>query len=401
MHTASNIFRCTTDRDYHVQTPSIPLEPIRRRDSDGDTEILEVWPCGEGEAAPLPQAQPRRPRIPFRDVLPTSGTLEPAEGYDDNSVPWRTKQDVFGLYRIYPFGKPGYTPDHAFTLLHLTDSCNIDHQTVQFNPSLPPEDDPQDLESKDMEDWLGAGIFPNVTITLVMKWFYGSQSVISSKQRMDEFIKDVIQHPEFRAEDLKNFRMDLGMKALDDYDKQRIDASAETPFPIRDSWKSETIYITAPSPGFPQRTATTTRQYPIKNVMHRKLMDVIMAAFREPSAQYFHLAPFQEFYKPPGFGKDPERQYGELYTSDAFIEAHMEVQKLAAAAKCPFEVVVAAIMLGSDSTLLSNFGNQSLWPIYLALGNLSKYIRANPLSFSLHHLAYIPKVSKHIAMVIA
>lgn len=41
---------------------------------------------------------------------------------------------------------------------------------------------------------------------------------------------------------------------------------------------------------------------------------------------------------------------------------------------------------------LASFGNAALWPIYLFLGNQSKYIRAKPSAFAAHHLAYIPKL---------
>jgi Plavaka transposase len=49
-------------------------------------------------------------------------------------------------------------------------------------------------------------------------------------------------------------------------------------------------------------------------------------------------------------------------------------------------------MLWSDSTHLASFGNASLWPVYLYLGNLLKYWCAKPSSFATHHLAYLPSV---------
>ena len=49
-------------------------------------------------------------------------------------------------------------------------------------------------------------------------------------------------------------------------------------------------------------------------------------------------------------------------------------------------------MIWSDSTALAQFGTASLWPIYLYIGNQSKYTRAKPTSMSAHHLAYLPKV---------
>jgi hypothetical protein len=47
-------------------------------------------------------------------------------------------------------------------------------------------------------------------------------------------------------------------------------------------------------------------------------------------------------------------------------------------------------MFWSDATHLANFGTAKLWPIYMFLGNLSKYIRAEPTSNACHHVAYIP-----------
>ena len=60
---------------------------------------------------------------------------------------------------------------------------------------------------------------------------------------------------------------------------------------------------------------------------------------------------------------------------------------------CEREKIVAALMFSSDATHLAQFGNAQAWPIYLMLGNLSKYIRAKPDSGAMYHLAYIPSVS--------
>ena len=52
-------------------------------------------------------------------------------------------------------------------------------------------------------------------------------------------------------------------------------------------------------------------------------------------------------------------------------------------------------MFSSDATHLTNFGSAKAWPIYLMLGNLSKYFRAQPNLGALYHLAYIPSASTH------
>jgi len=55
-------------------------------------------------------------------------------------------------------------------------------------------------------------------------------------------------------------------------------------------------------------------------------------------------------------------------------------------------LIVAAMMLWSDSTHLANFGTASLWPVYLFFGNQSKYTHTKPTSYAAHHVAYLPTV---------
>jgi hypothetical protein len=101
-------------------------------------------------------------------------------------------------------------------------------------------------------------------------------------------------------------------------------------------------------------------------------------------------------WKSPVTGKE-EHVMGELYTSDAFLKANEDVQQhspvLPDDSDCKRKKVVAAIMFSSDVTHLTNFGTAKAWPIYLMLGNLSKYFRGLPNSGAMHHLAYIPSVS--------
>ena len=59
---------------------------------------------------------------------------------------------------------------------------------------------------------------------------------------------------------------------------------------------------------------------------------------------------------------------------------------------CKREKVVAVLMFWSDAMLLAQFGTMKTWPIYLMLGNLSKYVRAKMDSGACHHVAYIPSV---------
>ena len=82
----------------------------------------------------------------------------------------------------------------------------------------------------------------------------------------------------------------------------------------------------------------------------------------------------------------------DLYNSDAFLQEHEKLQQQPSEMGCDLEWVVSAIMVWSDSTHLANFGQASLWPIYLFLGNQLKYQCMKPSQFAAHHLAYIPTV---------
>ena len=82
-----------------------------------------------------------------------------------------------------------------------------------------------------------------------------------------------------------------------------------------------------------------------------------------------------------------------MYDSDAFIEEHDRVQHATLPPDdldCKQEKIVAAMMFWSDSTHLANFGTAKLWPIYMMLGNLSKYVHVLPSSGACMHVAYIP-----------
>jgi len=129
------------------------------------------------------------------------------------------------------------------------------------------------------------------------------------------------------------------------------------------------------------------------------LLQVIKAAFQETCAEHFHFSPYREYWKPSP-EKRPECIFSELYTLDAFLDEYTRMTSQPAEPGCTLEWILGGIMLWSDLMHLTSFGNASLWPIYLFIGNLSKYTRTKPTSFSAHHLAYLPKVRNSMCMLI-
>lgn len=85
-----------------------------------------------------------------------------------------------------------------------------------------------------------------------------------------------------------------------------------------------------------------------------------------------------------------------MYNSDAMIEEHIHLSTRPRQQHQDMEVVVVGIQFWSDSTHVADFGTQSLWPGYMAFGNQCKYTRGDPKTQSIHHIAYLPKVTMHV-----
>jgi hypothetical protein len=130
--------------------------------------------------------------------------------------------------------------------------------------------------------------------------------------------------------------------------------------------------------------------FSIPGLHYRPITTLIKQAFENPLSSKFHFTPFKLFRSLPN-SEHSERLYSEIYNSDAFLDEHDKVQRAPTDdPTCKREKLVAALMFWSDATHLATFGTAKVWPIYMVFGNLSKYIRGQPNSGAMMHLAYIP-----------
>ncbi|KAG1844851.1 hypothetical protein DFJ58DRAFT_731120 [Suillus subalutaceus] len=113
------------------------------------------------------------------------------------------------------------------------------------------------------------------------------------------------------------------------------------------------------------------------------------SAFADIQASAFHLSPFKHLWKYP-LDSHEERIYDELYTSDSWMAAQDEVQKLPKEPGCGLERVAAGLMFFSDATHLANFRMAKAWPLYMYFGNLTKYTRSAPKSGACHLVGFLP-----------
>ncbi len=275
-----------------------------------------------------------------------------------------TALNSFGIWRDYP-DRPTTDPDTSLT---LEDMSNRQSPASLFVNPAPLDHRPP--------YWP----FTNPTIHAIMTWVNNGKTA-KSESETTNFVQNVILSPTFNPDDLVGFDAHR--------ENQRFNKAISEPA-FKTQFTTTSVEILVPS-GRPRVEAA---KYQVPGLLHRKLTDVISEAFNDRLAHLLHYSPFKLFQK-DSIGDD-ERIYGEIYTSNAFLEETENVRRHSPTdpddLQCKREKVVAALMFSSDSTHLTNFGNAKAWPVYLMLGNLSKYIRAQPSSGAMHHLAYIPSV---------
>ncbi|KAJ2914039.1 hypothetical protein MD484_g6383, partial [Candolleomyces efflorescens] len=273
-----------------------------------------------------------------------------------------TIANSFGLFRQY-LHRPTFDPDRFVPQDDLAKSLaqhfDADHDSQDSGPAY---------------------LHDNPTFSLLSEWQITGSNEKSNKE-MDRLVTDVFADPNFNLEDARRFK---AQRVASEIDKNEATTSS---FFNKFSESSVPIEVPSGNPDIPSRT------FQIPGLHFRPLTSLIKAAFAHPLAAQFHFSPFKLFHRAPD-GKE-QRVFCEIYDSDVFIQESNEVKKARNPPDdpdCRREKVVAAMMLWSDSTHLADFGTAKLWPIYMALGNLSKYVRALPDVGAFQHVAYIPSI---------
>jgi hypothetical protein len=331
---------------------------------------------------PLPPP-PDIPDIQLDDEPITDQPLDEPERENEPLVAdYHTEANSYGIYHVYEGGPPSYTPNELHTLQHVSDPSTF-------------TSDPAANDNRPWWSSFGSSLntinntffapFLNATTFRLMTWFYNGSN-LKSLGELDRLVREVLLADDFQVQDLHGFRAAREVERMDEWEDD-----PESAFSARDGWIETTVKISIPAEKVKNLSEADAPQYSVPGLFLQRPLEVIKAAFCERTAEHFHLSPFKTFWKSSP-DSEPQRVISELYTSNAFIKEHENIKSTPRDDGCKLETVIAAIMTWSDSTHLTSFGNASLWPIYLFLGNLSKYTRGKPSAFAAHHLAYIPKV---------
>lgn len=181
-----------------------------------------------------------------------------------------------------------------------------------------------------------------------------------------------------------------------------LDSNESSPLGIGWGWKNSSIVLSIPRRKIPRNPKVPPPvNFLVPGLRHHSIIHVLHAAleqYRAPHEQ-LHYTPFKEYVQLPGSEDSDhyERIYSEVYTSNAMIQEDAAIQALPPEDDdlgVPLPRAVAALMFWSDATQLANFGSAKLWPLYLFLGNLSKWTRGKATSRECYHIAYFNSVSR-------
>lgn len=323
-------------------------------------------------AAPLLQIDANEPNVPEN-----GSSVCPQEGSNTDlgssvSAPFgarlrrifRTPRNAFGLSRCYESADPpSYDPEEHVSLQDLSNIPVCAEADDTYYP------------------------FPNQSAFRLAEWHWigGEQKSRASFQSLMEIIGD----PEFHSTDIRGIKWDRVNKELgsenDEAEWLYDDAGwTRTPVTISVPYQSRR--------GFPSEPGARPRNYTVDDFYHRSLVSIIKEKISGlKDAHQFHFEPYEQLWQRNDH-VDLIRTHGELYTSPAFINAHRELQDSPAEPGCDLPRVVVALMFWSDATQLTSFGNAKLWPLYLFIGNESKYRRCKPTCNLCEHVAYFQTV---------
>ena len=276
----------------------------------------------------------------------------------------------FGLLHVYP-DRPSYNPDSAVQAKDLSDYYKSQKSNTQ--PELP-----SDI-SRPLPPWP----FKNMSTYLLINWMMTGSS-LKSIGEVNHLVKNVINAKNFSIDDLATFDVQRELHNLDK--SEHSECAASGPF-SGDGWTEHDVHISIPN----GTKGSSGDNFTIPGLYRRPLSAVLKSALSDTMSLHFHFLPFKRFWQSPS-GLE-QRCYDKAYTSDAWLKYHNELQLQPNEPGCKLEKVVLGLMFWSDSTHLMSFGTVKVWPLYMYIGNLSKYIRNKLSSGACHHVAYIPSAS--------
>ncbi|KAI9056308.1 hypothetical protein FKP32DRAFT_1599040 [Trametes sanguinea] len=236
---------------------------------------------------------------PERSAGQAASTVPSSESQDvsDVAIPpvFRTKPDVFGLYRVYavhPQSDPGGQP------LQFEAACD----PLVFSDAVVPtahvaEAVPHGLETLSRPAYHP---FPNVSTFDLVHWQH-QESNLKSHGQMNA-LASVMQEPGFNAQDVALFDSSYEASRLDDY----LETEEGSPFSADDRWLTHSVTIRLPKEGVKYAAEDDAPPFTIDDVYYRTIVEVVTAACQQEDVRSWTFIPYKLFW----LADDPEANTG-------------------------------------------------------------------------------------------
>ena len=360
------------------QSPSDLTLPVALRKGSRNKKLprryLDILPCS---APTFPSQEP----LILRDLHATCSPVRVETPHVlDSRTPVHSASsapNIFGLLRKYHGNRfPDHDPEGHLSFEDLCNSCPTPTQPA--NPVV--------SDNTQLPTFLP---YPNESSFALGHWYWneGQQKTLSGFRKLIE----IVGNPGFLPSDVRHTDWDQINSLLADPQAEKGENDAEWMDAADEGWNTTEIKISVPfhrgsrEPG--------TKIYRAASLYHRSLIAVMRERVADPhDFRYFHIEPYQLLWSSPLNPGQAIHVHGELYTSESFLRAHIELQQSVGEPGCQLTRVICAFMFWSDETHLTSFGNTKLWPVYAFFGNESKYRRGKPSCNSCNHIAYLEKV---------
>ena len=231
--------------------------------------------------------------------------------------------------------------------------------------------------------------FPNKSSFQLGEWFWkeGSQKSVEDFYDLIQILRD----PGFSLEDVRNTSWRHVHKQLG-----VLEENGAPWFNDENNigWVQEPITLQVPFKKT-KGSVNAVQEFQAGNFYRHSIANVLRERLASTDAQHFHYEPYEMHWQPDP-KDDPVRIYGELYTSPEFLRVHEELQNSPPEPGCTLPRIVVGLIFSSDVTQLTQFGDANLWPVYMFLGNNSKYRRSQPGSFLCNYIAYLQNMGQNL-----
>ncbi|KIM59742.1 hypothetical protein SCLCIDRAFT_125682, partial [Scleroderma citrinum Foug A] len=232
--------------------------------------------------------------------------------------------------------------------------------------------------------------------------WYWNEGTQKSKQSFKSLV-GIITSADFQSEDLHHTNWVVINRQLGSLgpilEPPQITSNTEEWQAEDSGWMRRSITISVP---FPQRFLHPgPKNYTISNFYHWSLLSIIRKTLSDPArCRSFHFEPYLLRWQ-HSRGVNDIGVYGEIFSSQAFITAHRELQDIQLdPTGCSLLRRIVTLMFWSDATQLTFFGDAKLWLLYVYFGNELKYQRCTPTANLCSHAAYFQTICVSCFMTI-